>query len=82
MFKKLQYAPISFYEKDASGGISYRLLSDTESLVDSWMGILVTVPMQLILLISAVFMVKWNLTLALFAFIILGVQSYPCKRSS
>jgi len=41
MFKTLQYAPISFYEKEASGGISYRLLGDTESLVDSWMGILV-----------------------------------------
>lgn len=80
MFKKLQYAPISFYEKETSGGISYRLLGDTESLVDSWMGILVTIPMQLILLISAVFMVKWNLTLALFAFIILGVQSYIIAR--
>ncbi len=80
MFKKLQYAPISFYEKEASGGISYRLLGDTESRVDSWMGILVTIPMQLIHLISAVFMVKWNLTLALFAFIILGVQSYIIAR--
>jgi ABC-type multidrug transport system fused ATPase/permease subunit len=80
MFKKLQYAPISFYEKEVSGGISYRLLSDTESLVDSWMGVLVTIPMQLILLVSAVFMVKWNLTLALFAFIILGVQSFIISR--
>lgn len=76
MFKKLQYAPISFYEKEASGDISYRLLGDTESLVDSWMNALVTIPMQLILLVSAVFMVKWNLMLALFAFVILGVQSF------
>ena len=80
MFKNLQYAPISFYEKEASGGISYRLLGDTESLVDSWMGVLVTIPMQLILLVSAVFMVKWNLMLALFAFVILGVQSYMISR--
>jgi len=80
MFKKLQNAPISFYEKEASGGISYRLLGDTEALVDSWMGILVTIPMQLILLISAVFMVKWNLTLALFTFIILALQSFIIAR--
>ncbi|BAL80260.1 ABC transporter ATP-binding protein [Caldisericum exile] len=80
MFKKLQYAKLSFYEKETSGGISYRLLTDTDSLVDSWMGILVTIPMQLILLVSAVFMVKWNLMLALFTFIILGVQSFVIAR--
>lgn len=80
IFKNLQYAPLAFYEKEASGGITYRLLGDTDSLVDSWMGVLVTIPMQFILLISAVFMVEWNLTLAIFAFIILGVQSYIVAR--
>jgi ABC-type bacteriocin/lantibiotic exporter with double-glycine peptidase domain len=32
--------------------------------------------MQLILLISAIFMIKWNIVLAIFAFIILIIQSY------
>lgn len=80
MFRKLQYAPLSFYEKETGGGITYRLLTDTDSLVNSWMNVIVTIPMQLILLVSAVFMVKWNLMLALFTFIILEVQSFIIAR--
>jgi ABC-type bacteriocin/lantibiotic exporter with double-glycine peptidase domain len=80
MFKKLQYAPVGFYEKEQSGGITYRLLSDTDSLVDSWMNVIVTIPMQLILLVSTVFMVRWNLTLAIFAFVILGIQAFVIAR--
>lgn len=76
IFKKLQYAPINFYEKETSGGITYRIHSDTESLADSWREFLIQIPMQLILLISAVFMIKWNHVLAIFAFIILIIQSY------
>jgi len=35
MFKKLQYASVGFYEKEQSGGITYRLLSDTDSIVNT-----------------------------------------------
>ncbi|MCD6220548.1 ABC transporter ATP-binding protein [bacterium] len=80
IFKNLQFAPISFYKKESSGGISYRLHSDTELLVNSWKDILVQIPMQIILLISAIFMIKWNLTLALFTFIILTIQAYIIAR--
>ena len=80
IFKNLQNAPIGFYEREASGGISYRLLGDTDALVDSFREILVTIPMQLILLVSAVFMVRWNLVLAMFAFVILGIQAYIIAR--
>ncbi len=76
IFKKLQFAPINFYEKETSGGITYRIHGDTEMLVDSWRDFIVQIPMQLILLISAVFMIKWNHVLAIFAFIILIIQSY------
>ncbi len=80
MFKALQYAPVNFYVKETIGGISYRLLGDTEALVSSWRNFLTTIPMQFVLLISAVFMVKWNIMLALFAFVILAVQSYVISR--
>ncbi|MEF3244814.1 MAG: ABC transporter ATP-binding protein/permease [Caldisericaceae bacterium] len=80
IFKHLQYASLTFYEKEASGGITFRLLGDSDSLVDSWREILVTVPMQLVLLTSAIFMVKWNLTLAIFVFILLVIQAFIVAR--
>lgn len=75
IFKVLQFASASFFEVEQSGGISYRLHEDTDSLVSSWVQLVVVLPMQLILLIGAIFMVRWNITLALFTFVVLAVQS-------
>ncbi len=74
IFKNLQYAPIDFFEKNQSGEITYRLLQDTTVIENSWSNILITLPLQCILLISGVFMALWNFNLALFVFFILTIQ--------
>jgi ABC-type multidrug transport system fused ATPase/permease subunit len=74
LFRKLQVAPLQFFEKNLSGEISYRLLQDTEIIENSWSSLLVTIPLQIILLISGIFMVLWHLKLSLFVFLILFLQ--------
>ncbi len=75
LFVSLQYnSPLEFFGKTQSGEIAYRLLQDTTVLETSWSNILVTLPLQFILLISGIFMVLWNLNLSLFTFLILGIQ--------
>lgn len=74
VFAKLQEASLEFFGKEQSGGMAYRLLGDTESLVGSWSQVVVTLPLQMILFGSAVFMIRWNPALALFVFAILFLQ--------
>ncbi len=74
IFEKLQYAPPEFYEKEQIGGITFRLYGDTENVINSWNQILITLPLQLILLISAIFMLNWNRELSIFVFIVLVFQ--------
>lgn len=74
LFAKLQEAPLGFFGKEQSGGVAYRLLGDTESLSSSWSQVVVTLPLQLILLGSAVFMIRWSPALALFVFAVLFLQ--------
>lgn len=74
VFAKLQEAPMEFFGKEQSGGVAYRLLGDTESLVSSWSQVIVTLPLQLILLGSATFMLRWSPALALFVFAVLFLQ--------
>uniref|UniRef100_A0A7V0Z496 ABC transporter ATP-binding protein n=1 Tax=candidate division WOR-3 bacterium TaxID=2052148 RepID=A0A7V0Z496_UNCW3 len=75
LFVSLQHnSPLEFFGKTQSGEIAYRLLQDTSVIETSWSNILVTLPLQFILLISGIFMLLWNLNLSLFAFLILGIQ--------
>jgi len=75
IFVSLQHnSPLEFFGKTQSGEIAYRLLQDTSVLETSWSNILVTIPLQFILLISGIFMLLWNLNLSLFTFLILGIQ--------
>jgi ATP-binding cassette subfamily B protein len=76
LFTRLQEAPLEFFEKEQSGGMTYRLLGDTESLASSWSQVVVTLPLQLILLGSAVFMIHWNLDLTFFVFAVLILQVF------
>ncbi|MGB9721845.1 MAG: ABC transporter ATP-binding protein [bacterium] len=74
IFKNLQYAPLEFFGKTPSGEIAYRILQDTSIIETSWSNILITLPLQFILLLAGVFMALWNINLFLFAFLILGIQ--------
>ena len=74
VFRNLQSAPMGFFCKTPRGEISYRTLTDTEIVSGSWVDILGTIPLNLILLISGVFMVFWHRNLALFVFLILVLQ--------
>ena len=76
LFKNLQNAPLEFFGENPSGEISYRLLRDADVIEDSWSKFLVIVPFQMILLLSGLFMVLWNLNLALFVFLILCIQVF------
>ena len=74
LFAILQNAPLFFFSKASSGEISYRLLQDTQVLEDSWNSILVTLPLQLVLLFAGVIMALWHGELTLFVFLILLLQ--------
>jgi ATP-binding cassette subfamily B protein len=74
IFRKLQQAPLEFFSHTPTGEISYRLLQDSSTIENSWQAILVTLPLQIILLMSGIFMVVWNIHLALFVFLILAIQ--------
>lgn len=74
IFKNLQFAPLEFFGKTSSGEITYRLLQDASVVETSWSNILVTLPLQIVLLLSGLFMVIWDFNLALFVFLILGLQ--------
>lgn len=74
IFRNLQFAPLEFFGKTSSGEIAYRLLQDASVVETSWSNILVTLPLQIVLLLSGLFMLIWNFNLALFVFLILGLQ--------
>ncbi len=76
VFKNLQHAPLEFFEETSSGEISYRLLQDAAVVESSWISVLITLPLQFILLISGIFMALWYFKLALFVFLILGLQVF------
>lgn len=75
VFRNLQSAPMRFFVKTPRGEMSYRILTDTEAVSGSWAEVLGTIPMNLILLISGIFMVFWHRNLALFVFLILALQA-------
>ncbi|MDI6735795.1 MAG: ABC transporter ATP-binding protein [bacterium] len=74
VFRNLQFAPMKFFCNTPRGELSYRILSDTEVVIGSWGQVLGTIPINLILFASGVFMVVWSRNLALFVFLILAVQ--------
>ncbi|MGQ9465865.1 MAG: ABC transporter ATP-binding protein [bacterium] len=74
IFKNLQFAFLEFFGETPSGEIAYRLLQDTSVIETSWSNILVTLPLQVLFLVSGIFMIIWNFNLALFVFIILSIQ--------
>jgi len=74
IFKNLQFAPLEFYGKTPSGGISYRLLSDAQLIANSWMDCSATIPLHSIFFIAVIFMFRWHKELALFVSIILILQ--------
>jgi len=76
LFRILQFAPFDFFSKNPSGEIAYRLLSDTDVVINSWVHLLVTIPLQLILFIAGIFMVLWQKDLALFVFGVLTVHLF------
>lgn len=80
LLKNLQRAPLEFFEQAQSGEISYRLLQDTSVIEDSWSSILVTLPLQIVLLLSGIIMALWQLELAIFVFIILIIQIFVIIR--
>lgn len=75
LFKKIQHAPLDFFEKTSGGEISYRLLQDASVIENSWNTILVILPLQCILFSAGVIMAIWNFKLAIFVFFILGSQA-------
>jgi len=74
VFRNLQFAPMGFFCKTPRGEMAYRILTDTKVVSNSWADVLGTIPLNLILLISGVFMVFWHRNLALFVFLILALQ--------
>ncbi len=74
VFRSIQFAPMKFFGSTPRGELSYRILSDTEVVSGSWGQVLGTIPINLILLASGVFMVLWHRNLALFVFLILALQ--------
>lgn len=74
LFRNLQQAPLEFFGETPSGEISYRLFQDAGIIETSWSNILVTIPLQVIFLFAGAFMILWDLKLALFVFVVLGLQ--------
>lgn len=74
VFRNLQLAPIKFFCNTPRGEIAYRVLTDTQVINSSWGQVLGTIPINLILLTSGIFMLFWHRNLALFVFLILALQ--------
>lgn len=73
-------APLAFYGRTTSGEMVYRLYQDTEVVEDSWSSILITLPYQSVLLASGAIMLLWQRELALFVFLLLGLQAYIVSK--
>jgi ATP-binding cassette subfamily B protein len=80
IFAKVQNAPLRFFKKNSSGEISYRLLHDTQVIEDSWNSVLVTLPLQIVLLLSSVVMAIWHGELTLFVLLVLMLQVIVITR--
>lgn len=80
-FKKLQFAPFSFYQKIDIGSMTHRTLTDTEKVISFWMQSLVGIPSILVLLVSFGLMVWYHkgmtvLVLILLVFEVLVIISF------
>ncbi|MBN1696427.1 MAG: ABC transporter ATP-binding protein [Spirochaetales bacterium] len=73
-FRKLQYAPFTFFTTIQKGAIAHRILTDTERIIGFWTQTVATLPLIVILGAGGAIMLHYNPVLSYFIFSIILLQ--------
>lgn len=75
VIRKILKKKLFFFQENSPGQISFRLKNDIKTIVSYWEIVVASMPFQLIMSLSFIIMIKWNIVLTIIVTLLIIIQS-------